>query len=107
MKGYISFLVLFATILLSALSTAQRYPYRPYGAVRSYYYSGAPAVAPYAAPYAAYAAAPVAAAPYAAAVLPDYYGLAASAALSYPGYGYGYGYPYLGAYAAGYPYVKK
>ncbi|GFT47016.1 hypothetical protein TNCV_3746931 [Trichonephila clavipes] len=68
---------------------------------------GSSAVAPYgAAPVAPVA--PVPAVP-AAAVVPaaaDYYALAASSALSYPGYGYGYGYPYYGAYSGVYPYKK-
>ncbi|GFT80379.1 uncharacterized protein NPIL_559931 [Nephila pilipes] len=89
------------TILLVAAlcyTTVTAGPYLPYryglGGVSSYYYSGAPfarAVAPYA-PAPVAPVAPVPAVPAAPAVLPaaaDYYALAASTALSYPGNGCG------------------
>ncbi|GFR27191.1 uncharacterized protein TNCT_268571 [Trichonephila clavata] len=104
--------LLVAALCYTAVSAGPYLPYRyGLGGVSSYYYSGAPfarSVAPYgAAPVAPVA--PVPAVPAAAAVVPaaaDYYALAASAALSYPGYGYGYGYPYYGAYSGLYPYKK-
>ncbi|GFQ92773.1 uncharacterized protein TNCT_521561 [Trichonephila clavata] len=85
--------LLVAALCYTAVSAGPYLPYRyGLGGVSSYYYSGAPfarSVAPYgAAPVAPVA--PVPAVPAAAAVVPaaaDYYALAASAALSYPGYG--------------------
>lgn len=85
-------------------------PYRPLGAVRSYFYSGAAPLAP---------VAPVAAAPLVAAPLPavfgDYYSYATAAAFANPGYAassalanptYPYSYPYWNL-LAGYPLRKK
>ncbi|GBM15197.1 hypothetical protein AVEN_39109-1 [Araneus ventricosus] len=104
MNSVVSF-VCIAVALCAALATAGPvFPYRlPVAGLRSYYYGGVPAAPVVASPYAP-AVAPVPAAP---AVVPDYYGYSAAAALSYPG-----GYPYAGYYGYpyapyGYPYYKK